>query len=198
MKSSSASSLMTLLFAVSVLSLGIGVAWSRGDDVPSHRIAVCDIHGITDRLLASKRFEPRNEAERARIEEQYQRNRDELTNMYQALEKLDKSDPEYARRESEYREQFEQKSKESEMMRRDYSSFLIRLRHEAYTLAAESAEGIAKKHGYSYLLGTSASDKELKLSSDHYDYGVQIARRPLLMWPDETDISAEVESDLGL
>jgi hypothetical protein len=175
-----------------------------GDSAPSAetKIAICQVIALVDELMESDRFAPA----RAEHEEEL---RDELIrplieqgkSIETDLRNAAPDDPannERKQRLIELRELILPQAQHQAGIRLE--QFVAGQTIDAYALVAAAAKDVAAELGYTYLLATDPSERSLEELRGMPMGAVQqaILSRPVLLFPESTDISDAIRDDLNL
>lgn len=172
------------------------LALHGGSRAAEFRLATCDVYKITDRLIESERYaEPRDERQR-QIEGELEKMATDLQRMQERLQQMSPED-EGAQELFQQYQQLQQilRQTEQEMMRL-FQAFVARQYTEAYKQVRAAAEGIAEERGYTHVL---ASRREESIATDNPQRVVEaLLGRPVVMSPEEDDLTEDVLDDLRL
>lgn len=162
----------------------------------SNDIAVCAVFRIVDELMASERYAP----QRAELE---RRLRDEklapLAEEMQQLEMRSREAEEDERSELQ-REAFRLRQRAQRIeneIRQEIEAMLVDQLRACYELVRSSAVAVADDLGFVYVV--SSLDPEEEIKADTVNRFLQGGLgRPMLMSPEDVDITEDVRSDLKL
>ena len=192
----------TVLYGVLLICVAIITGASVIADRPAVRadedvIATCDIYKVTDALLNSDRFQPDIESRQAEIGDQLRPMEEALRGMQEALQGMDQEDPELPARATEFRRAQQEYQQRRAQLEADFEAFVSSKYVEAYGLVRESAEAVAEKLGYSYVIASRVREEAIEAQ------GVQqviqaVLARPMVASPEGTDITEDVAFDLKI
>ncbi|MGP1347279.1 MAG: OmpH family outer membrane protein [Phycisphaerales bacterium] len=166
---------------------------------PEHPIAVAAIPKLVNELLESDRFVP----DRERAQEEFQARLSEVeTRMREIATKYegrqpDPQDPQVQQDNRRYQELMQ----EAQRIQQEAQAALQRLASkqliEAFGLARSAAQGVAEDLGYDYVISSVGEDEEL-VEGDPGSAVRQMMSRPVVHYPEEADITADVRAELRL
>lgn len=166
-----------------------------------HQIAVCAINKVMRELLESDRFLPARAAinledivnEYTRLEQELQQLQTQWEIAQQGgggdLQQIQERGMQVAARMEELEQIGQQRERQLQQLT------LTQLK-DAYELARAAAEAVAEDLGYSYVVATQRHDDELNLNPNSIP--AEFNARPMLVYPDGTDITADVLAELNL
>ena len=188
------------LLTVGVLALALRpftpVATGSGED-DKQRLAVCSIPTIVNELMATDRFV----SEREEITEDFEERREDLQRELERIAErgrgMDEDDPALPA----LGEEFRTLQNELGTLRREFAQRTAELQAEqlaaCYELARSSAIAVGEDLGYDFVIASGSPDEELNRTNAQQLLG-QLSRRPMIMFPDEHDITDDVRDDLNL
>lgn len=160
-------------------------------------IAVCAVPTIVNELMASDRFaEERND-----LADEFEEKRQELEQRMEEIrdqaQDMDPEDPAMPQMQQEF---FELRNELFEMQS-EFQTASSRLQAEhlaaCYELARTSAIGVGEDLGYDFVIASGSPDEDLNTQDTQQLLG-QLSRRPVLLFPEEHDITDDVRDDLNL
>ena len=164
---------------------------------PSARIATCDIYEIVEKIVIGERFEGPRKVEEERLGARLKPLEEELTAMEEALKAADPADA----AAQEQALVFQQRGKEYSLLRgksqQDYTDYVGAQYVRAFDDARAAAAAIAKRLGYTHVIASRTSEKQIK-ATDPERLIEAFLGRPVTVAPDGTDITDEVKAELKL
>ena len=163
----------------------------------SKEIAVCAIPTLVNELVTSGNFAAEREELSDEFEERQQELQDRLEDIQDRARGMEQDDPALGALAEEFGEvRGELLAAQSEF---GQASEAMTARHlaEAYELARGSAEAIAEELGFGFVFASGSPDEELNRSNAQQLLG-QLSRRPVIRFPEASDITDDVRDDLGL
>ena len=165
------------------------------------QIAVCAVNLVIRDLLESDRFLPAREAiDLESIVTEYRELETQLAGLRQQWEQIQQGgqgDPSAIQVEAERlgarMQELQQIGTEREQQLQELT--LAQLK-EAYELARDAAEAVAEDYGYAYVAASQRPEDEFNLNSNSLP--AEFNARPMLVFPDGVDITADVLSELNL
>jgi len=162
-----------------------------------HPIAVCDLVSIVEKLMESDRYRPAREEAQLAAEEKMRPFREAGLAAEQKARNTPQDDPtfpdlvrEMQRTQAEYQKAFQEMGVELEQL-------TVKQLAEAYEIARASAEDVAGDLGFNYLLSSRDATEAIE-SPDVAGAVRSMLARPVIMAPEETDITEDVMADLKL
>ena len=169
---------------------------AAGEPLPA-RIATCDIYEIVEKIVVGDRFEGPRKVEEERLGARLKPLEEELTAMEAGLKTADPAD-EAAQEQARV---FQQRGKDYSLLRgqsqQDYTDFVGAQYVQAFDQARESAAAIARRLGYTHVIASRTSEKQIK-ASDPERLIEAFLGRPVTVAPEGTDITDEVKAELKL
>jgi len=163
----------------------------------SARIATCDIYEIVEKIVIGERFEGPRKVEEERLGARLKPLEEELTAMEEALKAADPADA----AAQEQALVFQQRGKEYSLLRgksqQDYTDYVGAQYVRAFDDARAAAAAIAKRLGYTHVIASRTSEKQIK-ATDPERLIEAFLGRPVTVAPDGTDITDEVKAELKL
>lgn len=177
---------------------GIDAKPLSGGDIPAPKIAIVAAIKITDNLMDSDRFKPaRNDYEAQLKKELIQPVTDKLEELQKKVKDMDEKDPQANQMKQEFfklRNELTAKQREAaEKLERKVGEQL----KECYQLVRASAGAVAEKRGFNYVVASARGDDKFEDAPVQATIREMISR-PLMVFPEGTDITEEVREDLKL
>jgi Skp family chaperone for outer membrane proteins len=193
--------LLIVVLALGVLALALrpfqpDASASRGALAASN-LAVCAVPTIVNELMASDRFLEAREALREEYEERTRDLRERRSEIEQQFEGMEQGDPAAPALGREYQELSREIFRADSEFQREQSEMQASQLAECYDLARASAIGVGEDLGYDFVIASGSPDEELNRADTQALLG-QLSRRPVLLYPDEDDITDDVRDDLNL
>jgi hypothetical protein len=161
------------------------------------RIATCDIYEIVEKLVTGDRFEGPRKAEEERIRLRMKPLEDELIALENELKEADPKDE----AAQEKARTFQRKRTEFALLRgksqQDFTDFVAKQYVEAFEEARSSAAAISERLGYTHVIASRTSEKEIK-ATDPERLIEAFLGRPITVAPEGSDITEDVKEDLKL
>lgn len=163
-----------------------------------HPIAVCAVMELVNDLLQTELYEnARTELEERLYNEKIKPVQDALAELQAEAQRINETgEGDLSALEGQYRQLQQQGQRAQQESQNEVFNFQASQIKEAYITVVASADAIAEDLGYVYLVNASRSDKEIK--PEPSTIGNDILGRPLLSYPEETDITDDVREDLKL
>jgi Skp family chaperone for outer membrane proteins len=160
-------------------------------------IAVCAMPTLINELMDSDRFRPAIENVRPELREQLGAVSEEMQDLRDRLQEFDPEDPADQRDAQRFREL----NMELDSLRRQLNAAVQRATAaqiaECYELVRSSADAVGEDLGFDYVIST--GDPQEALNTDDFNVTLrQITARPVLRFPEGTDITDDVRDDLNL
>ncbi|MEM8835625.1 MAG: hypothetical protein AAGD00_07380 [Planctomycetota bacterium] len=162
----------------------------------SNDIAVCAVFRIVDELMSSERYLPQREALERRLRDE------KLAPLAEEMEDLElrSREADEDERSGLQREAFRLRQRAQRIeneIRQEIEALLVVQLRECYELVRSSAVAVADDLGYTYVM--SSLDPEEEIKADTVNRFLQGGLgRPMLMSPEDADITEDVRSDLKL
>ncbi|MFI4855896.1 MAG: OmpH family outer membrane protein [Phycisphaerales bacterium JB065] len=180
-----------------------------GEAKTSHEnhIAVCAINLVMKSLLESDRFLPAREAINVdELIQEYQNLEAQMNALRQQWEQLQggQTDPNQIQSEGERlqaeAERIGTRMQEIQELAKQRDQELQQLTleqlKEAYELARDAAEAVSEDLGYDYVIASQRPDDEFNLNFNALP--AEFNARPMLVFPEDADITLDVMSELNL
>lgn len=177
---------------------GIDSKAATGADAPAPKIAVVAALKITDDLMNSDRYKPaRSDYEEQLTKELIKPLTDKLEDLQKKIKDMDEKDPQANQMKQDFfrlRNELVGKQREaSEKLEKKVSEQL----KECYQLVRASAQAVAEKKGFNYVIASLRSDDKFEEGPMQVTMR-ELASRPLLVFPEGTDVTDDVREDLKL
>ena len=190
--------------AIASAALALSASWmiSPARAANQHRaadasIAVVSTPDIMNDLMESDRFAPDREryAEERRAE--LQPLADQLQKLQQQLQGMTEEDPQAPALIQQFNQLRNQAIQKQNQINADLEKFTASQVIEAYKLVRSSAQAIAEDLGYDYVITSADEDEDFE--PQNVDVALrQIMARPVLLSPEDADITDDVREDLHL
>ena len=201
MRRSERVTLALLVLAVVALAIRQGpagpAAYGARADADEALIAVCAIPTLVNELMASDRFAPEREALEDEFRERLEDMNRDLRDLRERLEAGGPDDPDAQRNVESWRELTREMASVRTELQRRLAQLSASQLAECYDLAKSSAVAVAEDLGFVYLIASGDPDEDL-VREDSQTLLRQITARPMLLAPEEADITGEVRDDLNL
>jgi len=162
-----------------------------------HPIAVCAMPMIVNELMSSERYKPIRDKMQQEAEAELQPLVEKARQLAQELQQMQGDDPRGQSLFEEYQKlggEIRQKQAELSAKLEQLSAQQIT---ECYSEVRASASAVAEDLGYKYVISSIGKDEEL--SKDSVETVLrQMLSRPVIMAPEEADITEDVREDLKL
>lgn len=160
-------------------------------------IAVCALPALLNEMMESERYRPDREQFEEEVNDKLQELRDRRDELMQDLEGLEPGDPEAI----EPSRQLEMLGRQYQQMQYDGQNegdaLFARQMTEAWELICSSADAVAEDLGFDYVLITAGEDEVLNQTSSAIALRQMLAR-PVIVAPDDVDITDDVRDDLNM
>lgn len=189
------------------LVAGVGIAgsvaaWSQAQDSrppqpPAARIATADVLGLVERMLASDRYRPAQEAYLKQENDKLRPLADELASIEERGSKLAQGSPELEQlgREFDQKQEAFQKARQEGLARiEEYNANQVR---EAYRLTLEAVDEVSGRMGYSHVVSSRTGDASIK-SQNVAGALQEILARPMARSPRADDLTERLIRQLRL
>ncbi len=188
------------LLSVSLLRLSgsRASAAETGSEPPKAEIAVCAILEISEELMNSDRFRPAREVEEERLLASLGDLRSEISELSGVLRDAARDDPGFADERQKIQQLLGEYQQKQGIAQQELERFIVAQFAEAYELSRSSARAIAEQRGFRYLFASSSPDKDVPTDRPMDAVRNDMFQRPVLMSPEESDISDDVRADLNL
>lgn len=164
---------------------------------PRRLIAVVDIVGVVERMMDSDKYKPARDEAGAAAESEIKPMRDRLQSLEERLRGLPQGDPAFNDVGREYQQLRAELERKAQGLGRDMDQLTMRQLIECYRLARASADAVAEQMGFAYVIASRPVDKDLE-APDTASAVRQLVARPMLRFPEGTDITPDVKQDLKL
>jgi Skp family chaperone for outer membrane proteins len=166
-----------------------------------HKIAVCAVNKVIRELLESDRFLPARAAIKLdEIIEEFTRLEQEFKQLQQQWEQAQRGGggdlDQIQQRGTQVAARMEELEQTGQQLERQLQQLTIRQLKEAYELARSAAEAVAEDLGYDYVVSTQRTEDEFNLNPASLP--AEFNARPMLVYPDGVDITADVLAELNL
>lgn len=195
---------LILALALAVLALLARVSFepnARAADTappkPEHSIAVCATPSIINELMASPRFKPDRENAAPDIRKKLEDLRDELNDLRERLKGADPNDPGAQADSQKAREDVSEFQRLQQQYLGAVEAKTAEQFAQCFALVKSSANAVAEKLGYDYVISTGDPDEELSKTDSNVTLR-QITARPVIRFPKGVDITDDVRDDLNL
>ncbi len=166
-----------------------------GDDYPVATVAISD---IVDEMMAGDRFSPqRVEFENDTREELLGDMPRRMRELEQIAESMDPSDEAFSAAREEFFRLQGALTRANQEVRRRIEAYIAQQLIECYRLVVSSARAVADDLGFDYVIASNSQDRDLDEQSVR-DLIVDILGRPVIVYPEEVDITEDVKDDLKL
>ncbi|MBX3387426.1 MAG: OmpH family outer membrane protein [Phycisphaeraceae bacterium] len=175
---------------------------ARADDPASPssapvKIAVCDVFGVTEKLVESPRFKPDRESEEQRIRERLEPMQRELADLQREIEGMDPTQESTQIKIREFRAKREAAAAIEQQAAIAFRGFIARQFLEAFEIARQSAVAVAERAGYTHVIASRDPSKKIETLNPERIVEAFLGR-PVLMSPKGTDITDDLLADLRL
>lgn len=192
---------LTLALALAAflrVGLPLTPAAAAHNDSSDQSIAVCSITGIIDELMDTDRFKPeRIDFEKKTREEILGDIAEKLSDLQDKVQGMDRSSDDFAKAREEYfRLQGEANARQQKvrtLLEQQVTKQLI----ECRKLALASARAVADDLGFDYVIASEGAQRPFP-ESGVKDLIIDFLSRPMLVHPEDADITEDVRSDLKL
>ena len=182
-----------LALAIVIRTPFTGPAAARSAAEDGHNIAICETLKIVDELMESDRFKPdRNtleEAKKAQVLPLYEE-RQALGQRGQAAQAAGEDVSGIAQEFQALQQRIQQAEQQAQQ---EIAELMSKQIGECYDLIKASASAIAKDLGYDYVVSSSRPDDQMGPNPSG-----EFLSRPMLVFPEDTDITDDVREDLKL
>lgn len=161
------------------------------------KIAVCDVYGVTEKLVESDRFVPDREAEEKRLREMIEPMRQELTDMQREIDGLDPKDEATQAKIREFRAKREQLAIAEQKAATAFGTFVAGQFLDAFEIARGSVSAVAERNGYTHVLASRDPSKRIETLNPERIVEAFLGR-PVIVAPEGTDITLDVLAELHL
>ncbi|MCA9311294.1 MAG: OmpH family outer membrane protein [Phycisphaerales bacterium] len=162
-----------------------------------HTIAVCAVPSLLNEMLESERFRPERDRLEQELNDKLQELRDRRDELIEDMEGVDPSEPEGREAAMEI-ETLGRRYQQLQMEAQGRADALFaRQMTEAWNLIRSSAEAVAEDLGYDYVVTTAGRDEQLNQESSATALRQMLAR-PMIVFPEDADITDDVREDLNL
>lgn len=187
-----------LLAALCALILALVIrmpvpAAARPASEDGHNIAVCATLLIVDELMDSDRFAPAREELQRVKQEQIQPLMDEMASLQNQFHAAQAAGEDLSAIQQHGQALQKQIAQAREQANREMTDLATKQIGECYDLIKASAEAVAKELGYDYVVSSSRADDDMQSNSSS-----EFLARPMLVYPEDADITEEVREDLKL
>ncbi len=190
------------LFPVAIAALACAIAlrapWNgtasarfAADD--DHAIAVCATLSITDELMESDRFRPAREELTRLKQESIQPLADEMADIQSRGQAAAAAGEDLSGLQQEYQNLQQRLQQANQQAQLEVSDLMREQVKECYDLVRTSASAVAEDLGYDYVVSSSRTDDEIGENP-----AGEFLARPMLVYPEDADITEEVRDDLKL
>lgn len=159
-------------------------------------IAVCALPTLINELMASGRFLPERDAYQKDLNEELDELRERLTELQQQLQNMNPDDPGAQETFNEFQQLRQQLAQGQQENARKLEAFTARQVKECNRLVRSSARAVAEDLGFEFVI--SSADPEEDLAETVETLFRQLTSRPVIMYPEENDITIDVRDDLNL
>lgn len=160
-------------------------------------VAVVATPDIMNDLMDSDRFKPERdrfaEEKRAELEPMIER----IQKLQQELQEMPQDDPAFGQTFQQFQQLGQQIRQRQTEINAELDKFTAGQILAAYKLVRSSAQAVADDLGYEYVMTSAGEDDEIQAQSVDTTLR-QIMSRPVIMFPDDADITADVREDLNL
>lgn len=160
-------------------------------------IAVCAIPTIVNELMASERFLEEREDLAEEFDDQRVDLEDRLADIRDRAQGMQQDDPAMGA----IFEEFQTVNGELQRLRQEFNRGSAALQAtqlaDSYELARASALAVGDELGYEFVFASGSPDEDLNTTDTAQLLG-QLARRPVIKFPEEHDITDDVRDDLNL
>ncbi|MGD9691878.1 MAG: OmpH family outer membrane protein [Phycisphaerales bacterium] len=186
-------------FVALVVGVVAGASASGRASISAERpmVAVCDVFGVVETLMDSDRYQPaRKEAGEAadKALAPLRERLEALGAKGRSLPETDPSLPDLAREYQRAQAELQQRTAEAA---REMETLTSKQLKEAYLTARASADAVAEQLGFAYVVASRLPDKEVD-GTDSASVVRAMLARPVLRFPEDADITADVLADLKL
>jgi len=160
-------------------------------------IAVCSLPNLINDLMGSDRFLPDREAYVADRTEELRELNEQGREMSQRLSTMTPEDPgaqELFESVQRLREQIARKQAENAALVETFTATQL---SECNDLVRSSARAVAEDLGYAFVIASADPDEDLSKQSVEVLLR-QLTSRPVIMFPEDNDITSDVRDDLKL
>lgn len=190
---------LCIVLTLSVRSSGgraaVASVWLEPD--AAVKIAVCDVYGVTERLVESERFKPDRESEEKRLREALEPMQRELTELQREIDGMDPSQESTQAKAREFRAKREAYVVAEQQATMAFRSFVARQFLEAFEVARQSTVAVAERAGFTHVIAS--RDPSRKIETLNPERIVEaFLGRPVILSPKGTEITEDVLADLRL
>lgn len=172
-------------------------AGREGDDPAPARLATCDIYDLIEKLVVGERFEAPRKAEEERIRRRLKPLEDEIAALESQLKLDDPDDPAAQARARDYQKRRGDYSLLRGQSQQDFNDFVARQYIEAYDQVRAAAAKIAQRRAFTHVIASRSADRAIT-ATDPERLVESFLGRPVVVAPDDSDITADVAAELNL
>ena len=191
----------TLLIAAIAISL---TALLRPAPTPAYAnvassdspIAVCALPTLINELMASDRFLPDREAYTEELSQQINELLEKRNELQQELSNMNPEDPGAQETFGEYQSLNQKIARLRQENSQKIETFTAKQIKECNRLVRSSARAVAEDLGFEFVISSADPQEDLAETVDALFR--QLTSRPVIMFPEENDITADVRDDLNL
>ena len=190
------------LIPLAILALALAVvirvpfgsmATARPASEDGHTIAVCATLLIVDELMDSDRYKPDRDALEEEKRNQIQPLMEDLQSLSQRGQAAQAAGEDISGLQQEYQALQRRLQQAQQQARQEIAELMQQQIIDCYGLIRTSAKAVAKDLGYDYVVSSSRPDDTMEDNPTG-----EFLSRPMLVFPEDTDITEEVREDLKL